>query len=271
MEKVKTAVIGLGQRGYSMIKYLLLGMDNCEIVAVCDKYQDRVDRAIECIKEKNDKEVFGTTDYKQILAHSGIEAVLVMTSWESHVRIACEAMEAGIPTGLEVGGAYDIEECFDLVKTQVRTKTPFMFLENCCYGRYEMMVMNMVRQNLFGEIVHCEGAYQHDLRTEILKGEEIRHYRLENYIKRNCENYPTHELGPIAQILDINKSNRMVYLTSMSSKSRGLNDYARLNPDTIQEKLQTQIFNQGDVVTTNIMCSNGATISLMLDTCCGRP
>lgn len=271
MEKVKTAVIGLGQRGSSMIKYLLLGMDNCEIVAVCDLYQDRVDAARTEVKSKTDKDIFGTTDYKEILTREGIDAVLVMTSWESHVKIACETMEAGIPTGLEVGGAYDIEECFDLVKTQVRTKTPFMFLENCCYGRYEMMVMNMVRQNLFGEIVHCEGGYQHDLRTEILRGEEIRHYRLNNYINRNCENYPTHELGPIAQILDINKSNRMVYLTSMSSKSRGLNDYAKLNPDTIQEKLQTQIFNQGDVVTTNIMCSNGATISLMLDTCCGRP
>ena len=215
MEKVKTAVIGLGARGQSLIKPLFLGMDNCEIVAVCDLYQDRVDLIKSQIKEETGKDVFGTTDYKEILSRDDIDAVLVMTSWETHVKIACEAMEAGIPTGLEVGGAYDIEECYELVHTQVRTKTPFMFLENCCYGRFEMMAMNIVKQGLFGEIVHCEGAYQHDLRTEVLRGEEIRHYRLNNYINRNCENYPTHELGPIAQILDINRGNRMLYLTSM--------------------------------------------------------
>ena len=271
MEKVKTAVIGLGARGQSLIKPLFLGMDNCEIVAVCDLYQDRVDLIKSQIKEETGKDVFGTTDYKEILSRDDIDAVLVMTSWETHVKIACEAMEAGIPTGLEVGGAYDIEECYELVHTQVRTKTPFMFLENCCYGRFEMMAMNIVKQGLFGEIVHCEGAYQHDLRTEVLRGEEIRHYSLNNYINRNCENYPTHELGPIAQILDINRGNRMLYLTSMSSKSVGLNDYARLHPETIQSKFVDMKFNQGDVVTTNIMCSNGATISLMLDTCCGRP
>lgn len=271
MEKVRTAVIGLGARGQSLIKPLLLGMDNCEIVAVCDLYQDRVDLIMSQIKEETGKDAFGTTDYKEILALKNIDAVLVMTSWETHVKIACEAMEAGIPTGLEVGGAYDLEECYDLVKTQVKTKTPFMFLENCCYGRYEMMAMNIVKQGLFGEIVHCEGAYQHDLRTEVLRGEELRHYRLNNYINRNCENYPTHELGPIAQILDINRGNRMLYLTSMSSKSVGLNDYARLHPDTIQGKFADMKFNQGDIVTTNIMCSNGATISLMLDTSCGRP
>ncbi len=271
MEKVRVAVIGLGARGQSLIKPLFLGMENCDIVAICDLYQDRVDLIASQIKEETGKDAFGTTDYKEILALKNIDAVLVMTSWETHVKIACEAMEAGIPTGLEVGGAYDLEECYELVKTQIRTKTPFMFLENCCYGRFEMMAMNIVKQGLFGEIVHCEGAYQHDLRTEVLRGEEMRHYRLNNYINRNCENYPTHELGPIAQILDINRGNRMLYLTSMSSKSVGLNDYARLHPDTIQSKFIDQKFNQGDIVTTNIMCSNGATISLMLDTCCGRP
>lgn len=271
MEKVRLGIIGLGLRGGSLLKQLLLEMDNCEIVALCDTYQDKADASAAAVFEKKGNKPFVTTDYKEVLAKKDIDAVLVVTSWESHVKIACEAMEAGIPTGLEVGGAYDIEECFELVRTQVKTKTPFMFLENCCYGRYEMMVMNIVKQGLFGEIVHCEGAYQHDLRSEILRGEELRHYRLRNYIARNCENYPTHELGPIARVLDINRGNRMLYLTSMSSKSVGLNDYAKLNPDTIQSKFADQKFNQGDVVTTNIMCSNGATISLMLDTCCARP
>lgn len=271
MEKVKTALIGLGQRGYTLLCHLFLGMENCEIVAVCDVYEDRVQAASDAIEKKKGFKPFGTTDYHDILSREGIDAVIVATSWESHVKIACETMRAGIPTGLEVGGAYDLEECFELVKTYEETKTPFMFLENCCYGRYELLVLNMVKQGLFGEIVHCEGAYQHDLRDEILSGERIRHYRLRNYIARNCENYPTHELGPIARVLDINRGNRMLYLTSMSSKAVGLNDYAALHTDKYPEYLATQKFNQGDIVTTNIMCSNGATISLMLDTCNARP
>jgi len=271
MEKVKTALIGLGQRGSSMLTQLLLTMDNCEIVAVCDVYEDLVERYAEIVEQRSGKKPFATSDYTEILAKDDIEAVLVVTSWESHVKIACDAMRAGKATGLEVGGAYDLEECFELVRTYEETKTPFMFLENCCYGRYELMALNMVKQGLFGEIVHCEGAYNHDLRDEILRGEEIRHYRLRNYIARNCENYPTHELGPIARVLNINNGNRMVYLTSMSSKAVGLNEYAALHPEKYQAKLATQKFNQGDVVTTNIMCADGATISLMLDTCNGRP
>lgn len=271
MEKVKTAVIGLGQRGESLVKPLLVTLEHCEIVALCDNYRDRVDNVAQQVKEATGKTPFTTTDYREILSRGGIDAVIIATSWETHVKIACEAMEAGIPTGLEVGGAYDIAECFDLVRTQIRTGTPFMFLENCCYGRREMMVMNMVKQGLFGEIVHCEGGYLHDLRGEVLRGNELRHYRLNNYINRNCENYPTHELGPIAQILGINRGNRMLYLTSMASKAAGLNDYAKLNPDKIDGKFVNQVFRQGDIVTTNIQCAGGETISLMLDTCCGRP
>ena len=272
MEKVRLAIIGLGQRSMSLIKEVFLETDKCQISAVCDTYEDRVDKAISRVKDAKGTDVFGTTDYKEIIAKKELfDAVVVATSWETHISIACETMEAGIPTGLEVGGAYDIEECFHLVRTQVKTKTPFMFLENCCYGRFEMMAMNMVKLGLFGEIVHCKGAYMHDLRTEILKGEENRHYRLRNYINRNCENYPTHELGPIAQILGINRGNKMLYLTSMSSKSAGLNDYARLHPDSINERFTTQKFNQGDVVTTNIMCADGTTISLTLNTSCGCP
>lgn len=272
MEKVRIAIIGLGMRAMSLIREVFLETDKCQITAVCDMYKDRVDKAIEKVKETKGTEVFGTTDYKEIIAKKELfDAVIVATNWETHIEIACETMEAGIPTGLEVGGAYDIEECFRLVRAQVRTKTPFMFLENCCYGRFEMMTMNMVKQGLFGEIVHCKGAYMHDLRTEILRGEENRHYRLKNYINRNCENYPTHELGPIAQILNINRGNKMLYLTSMSSKAAGLNDYARLHPDKIQERFQTQKFSQGDVVTTNIICADGATISLTLNTTCACP
>ena len=103
-------------------------------------------------------------------------------------------MKASKPVGVEVGGAYSVEQCWELVYAYEQTKTPVMLLENCCYDRRELMVLNMVRQGLFGEIVHCEGGYCHDLRDEISEGEQRRHYRLRNYLARNCENYPTHEL-----------------------------------------------------------------------------
>ena len=174
-------------------------------------------------------------------------------------------MEKGIAVGMEVGGAYTVEDCWRLVRTQERTGTPFMLLENCCYGQMEMMVMHMVKEGLFGEVVHCSGGYCHDLRSEVARGEENRHYRLRNYLSRNCENYPTHELGPIAQVLGINRGNRMLSLVSMSTKAAGLNDYAARHPE-INPALATAHFNQGDVVSTLIRCAGGQTISLTLDT-----
>ena len=164
-------------------------------------------------------------------------------------------MEKGIPVGIEVGGATSVQECWDLVRTYEKTRTPFMFLENCCFGRTEMMVTHMVRQGLFGEIVHCAGAYAHDLRDEVAGGNENHHYRLRHYRNRNCENYPTHELGPIAKLLNVNSGNRMLSLTSMASKAAGMNAFG------VEGK-----FNQGDVVTTLIRCAGGETIQLSLDT-----
>ena len=114
-----------------------------------------------------------------------------------------------------MGAAYAIEDLWSLVNTYERTKTPFMMMENCCFGRKELMVLNMVRQGVLGEIVYCSGGYLHDLRDEITLGKENRHYRLENYRRRNAENYPTHELGPISKILNINRGNRLLTLSSL--------------------------------------------------------
>ena len=138
-------------------------------------------------------------------------------------------------------------------------------LENCCYGRRELLVKNMVDLGLFGEIVHCSGGYLHDLRHEISFGRENRHYRLRNYINRNCENYPTHELGPIARVLDINHGNRMLSLSSFASKAAGLHQYISTDKSDDTELLNTQ-FAQGDIITTVIKCAGGQTIVLTLDT-----
>ena len=268
MKKLSAAVIGLGARGYFMLS-LLCEMENIEIVSVCDIYEDRMQAGVKYVSEKYGKPVAGFLDWHDVLKQKP-DAVFVITGWETHVDITCAALEAGIAVGCEVGGAYSVDDCFRLTEVQRRTGTPFMLLENCCYGRYEMLVMNMVAEGLFGEIVNCEGGYRHDLRTEILFGKENRHYRLENYKNRNCENYPTHDLGPIAQVLGINRGNRFVSLTSFATKSAGLNDYAKLH-ENVDRSLVTQHFMQGDVVKTVIECSGGQLVTLTLDTTLPRP
>ena len=127
------------------------------------------------------------------------------------------------------------------------------------------MVLNMVRKGVFGEIVHCSGGYHHDLRHEITHGKELRHYRLNEYLTRNCENYPTHELGPIAQVLDINRGNRFVSLTATASKSAGLHEFVKEKKADDTELLNAK-WAQGDIVTTVIKCERGETIVLTLDT-----
>lgn len=265
MEKVRVAAVGLGGRGQSVLDGLLLGMDTLRVTVVCDLYEDRVACGAASVERAYGERPFATTDWHAALDPDRVDAVLIMSAWESHFPIAYEAMEKGIAVGMEVGGAYTVEDCWRLVRTQERTGTPFMLLENCCYGQMEMMVMHMVKEGLFGEVVHCSGGYCHDLRSEVARGEENRHYRLRNYLSRNCENYPTHELGPIAQVLGINRGNRMLSLVSMSTKAAGLNDYAARHPE-INPALATAHFNQGDVVSTLIRCAGGQTISLTLDT-----
>ena len=265
MEKVRVAVVGVGSRGRYMLEHCLLNMDNMCVTAVCDTYEDRTQWAAQKVEEVSGQKPFASTNWHDVLNPSFADAVLILSAWESHVPIAIEAMEKGIAVGMEVGGAYSLDQCWDMVRTYERTRTPFMFLENCCYGRIEMMVMHMVKQGLFGDVVHCEGGYCHDLRGEIAFGKENRHYRLRNYLHRNCENYPTHELGPIAQILGINRGNRFLSLVSMASSAKGMNTYAKHNAN-VDPALQTAQFAQGDVVTTIIKCANGETITLSLDT-----
>ncbi len=267
MDRVRVAAVGLGGRGYGILEVLLLRMDNVEVIAVCDLYEDRTAAAAEAVVRAygEERRPFATTDYRAILTREDVDAVIIMSAWESHIPIAIDAMAHGKAVGMEVGGAYSVEQCFDLVRTWERTRVPFMLLENCCYGEAEMMVMNMVRLGLFGEIIHCEGGYRHDLRDEVIFGRENRHYRLRNYLTRNCENYPTHELGPIAQILDINRGNRFLSLVSVASRAAGLHEFVRSHPNA-DPRLATTPFAQGDVVTTVIKCARGETVTLTLDT-----
>lgn len=261
---IRVAMIGMGERGKQLMEPLLK-MEDVTVTAVCDAYEDRTSAAAKTVEKENGNMPFASCDYKEVLSRGDVDVAVISTSWEYHIAIAIEAMRRGVFAAMEVGGTYNLQECFDLVEAYEQTKTPFFFLENCCYGRRELMCLNMARAGAFGEIVHCDGAYKHDLRKEVSFGKENRHYRLPHYIHHNCENYPTHELGPIAKILGINRGNRMVRLVSMASKSRGLAQYIRDTKPEDAELLHTE-FKQGDIVTTVITCENGETVTLTLDT-----
>lgn len=265
MERLRLGVIGLGQRGKQLIDQVFSTHDAVCVTALCDLYQDRVDDAAKVIVDAGFDEPFKTNDYKEVMSKELVDCVVITTSWDKHIEMSIECLERGIPCGCEIGGCKTLDECFALVDAYERTGTPFMFLENCCYGRYELMVLNMVKQGVFGEIVHCSGGYFHDLRHEISHGKELHHYRLNEYRTRNCENYPTHEIGPIAKVLDINHGNRFVRLTSMASKAAGLHEYIKDKKADDAELINAK-FAQGDIVTTTIMCERGETIVITLDT-----
>ncbi len=265
MSNIKVGVIGLGQRGSGLLEQILLQRNDITVSAVCDCYDDRAQAAAKAVVAANQPSPAVYLDFHKLIEDENVDAVIITSAWESHIPIAIAALNAKKPVAMEVGGAYTIEQCFALVNTYEETKTPFMFLENCCFGRREMMIRNMVKQGVFGEIVHCAGGYHHDLRHEISFGIENRHYRLRNYLSRNCENYPTHELGPIAKILNLNHGNRMLTVSSTASKSAGLHAYVVKNKDALNH-LKDASFAQGDVVTTVIRCARGETIVLTLDT-----
>lgn len=263
MKKFKIALIGVGGRGEGLYRVALKQRKDVEFVAVCDEYMDRCEYVAKEMQEDGFAYPKLYTDYKSCIDENELDAVVIATAWEAHIKVSIYAMEKGVAVACEVGGAYSLEQLWELVRCYERTQTPLMMLENCCYGRMELLALNMKRQGLLGEIVHCEGAYRHDLREEVTSGKEKRHYRLKQYIHRNCENYPTHEIGPIAKLLDINCGNRFLSLHSFGCKSVGLQAYVE---EKNIEHLKGVRFNQSDVVTTVIECQNGETVTITLAT-----
>lgn len=264
-DMIQIGYIGVGRRGSGMLRECFSQMKDVRVKTICDLFPDRVRLGQDIVLEKGGYEPAGTGDYHDILNDPEIDAVVIMTGWSGRPALAMESMRAGKYTAIEVGCADTMEECFDLVRTYEETGVPVMMLENCCYGRREMMLYNMVSQGLFGEIVHCTGGYMHYLNNIGLFKDIGVHYRLPHYIARNRENYPTHELGPISKLLHINRGNRMVSLSSFASKSCGLRHYAATHPD-IDPKYAEMEYKQGDIVTTVITCAGGETVVLTLDT-----
>ncbi len=205
-ETVRLAVIGLGCRGISQMR-TLLEMPDVDVTAVCDAYEDRTEQGARIVKETRGKRPFSSTDADACMDRENVDAVIIMTSWETHIPLCLKALKYGKRPAMEAGGASSVEECWRMVQASEETGIPVMLLENCCYGNQELTLLNMIRQGVFGTVVHCAEAYAHDLRDEIGLGDVNRHYR-RHFLHRNGELYPTHELGPIANYLNINRGNQ---------------------------------------------------------------
>jgi len=270
MRTVKVGIIGLGPRAETLLASFV-AIEGVEIAAVCDLAEDRIAKIQGIIKKHGLPVPKGYKNYHEMLKDDEIEAVFVPTSWNSHLTIAADCMEAGKYTAIEVGGAASVEELWRLVHAYERTRCPIMMLENCCYARNELMVLNMVRKGLFGELVYCEGGYEHNIRNRLAKIETTYEERAFHNLYRNGELYPTHEVGPLAKILNINRGNRFLSLTSTASKSRSIQSYRREMAEKGEAFDPNVTFNEGDVITTVIKCANGETITLTHSVCLPRP
>lgn len=264
-KKIRTVFCGAGHRAFGTGNSVAT-ISAYETVGVCDPYEDKAIALADQFEKQTGLRPAVYTDHIKMFKELNPDLAVVVANWEVHVRISIDAMKMGIGVAMEVGGAYDEEECFELVKTWEESKVPFFFLENCCFNKDELLVTSLVRNGVLGDIAYCSGAYAHYLCNEIAYGDINRHYRLRNYMNRNCENYPTHELGPIAKILNINRGNRMVSLISRATgfPNKGLHNYVQDKPEL--EYLKDVEFKQADIVETMITCENGELITIRLDT-----
>lgn len=288
--KIKIAMIGVGLRGQNHLD-LVLRRNDAELVAICDIDDRMLTRSKEMIVKSGKKmpQIFTGDIYawkKMLEIKGGIDGIIIATPWEWHKEMIIGSIEAGIKyIGSEVMIGITLLDHWDVVKAAEKHKAHVMMLENVCYRRDVMAVLNMVRQGLFGEMIHLQGGYQHDLRdvkfndgTKAYGGgceigdkawSEAR-WRTHHSIYRNGDLYPTHGIGPIAHCININRGNRFVNLASFSTKARGLHQHVikKCGPDHPNAKIS---FKLGDVVTTSISCANGETILLQHDTNLPRP
>ncbi len=275
LEKVRIGVIGLGMRGMEAVSRLLW-VEGVEIKAVCDVLPDRVLQARKNVTERGFPEPAGYSsgpeEWKKLCERDDIDLVYSCTPWYLHTPNAVYAMQNGKHAAIEVPAATTLEECWLLVDTAEKTQRHCMMLENCCYDFFELATLNMARNGIFGEIMHAECAYIHDLRW--LKFDEVTGYynmwRLKYSMNHNGNLYPTHGLGPVAQIMGINRGDRMEYLTSTSTDQVGMSLYAR-NKFGENSPEYRQSYELGDMNTTLVRTAKGKTIMIQHDTTSPRP
>lgn len=273
--RVRVGMVGIGGRGFHLLR-LLLGQPHVEVKAVCDLLEDRCQLAqkatVSAGQQKPDAYFPDDRAFEKLCERDDLDLVVTATPWRWHVPVCVAAMKNGHHAATEVPAAVTLDECWQMVETAEQTGRHCVMLENCCYGRTEMMVLNMVRQGLLGELIHGEAGYMHELREdrELLGADHEVRWRLEHMIHRDGNLYPTHGLGPVAQCLNINRGDQFDYLVSMSSLSRGLNvHYA--SRFGAKHPLATRKYKLGDVNTTMIRTKLGRTITVGHDTQLPRP
>lgn len=276
IETVRIGVIGLGQRGSEAVERLSY-IDGVEIVALCDKYPDRIaksQKALEKMQRPKAKEYSGEEGWKALCESKDIDLVYTPTPWHLHTPIALHAMRNGKHAAVEVPAGKTLDELWELVETSEKTKQHCMMLENCCYDFFELLTLNMARQGLFGELVHAEGAYLHDLSRGWLfnKNAYADMWRLKENIGRNGNLYPTHGLGPVAQCFDINRGDLFDHLVSMSSNDFSLNAMAKemAAADPFFSEYTDKPY-RGNMNTTLIRSKKGKTIMIQHDVSTPRP
>lgn len=272
IDKVKVAMVGFGNRGTVLLHMFdwLLKNDKAEIVAVADLLPKRVEKAVAHLKKHQDstpKQYSGTPDaWKKAVAQADVDLVIIATPWRFHTPMVLYAMEQGKHVGCEVPIAYTMEDCWKIIETAERTQKHCMMMENCCFNREELWILNMIDQGVFGEVIHAEGAYMHDLRAHMLNDTYYQdQWRIKHHEKRNGNLYTTHGLGPVSQYMDIGRGDTYDYLTSMSSKEASLSLAAK--------KMGSPYTNIvcGDMNTTLIKTKKGKSIMLQFDVHTGRP
>ncbi len=276
LDKVRIGFVGLGMRGPGAVERMSY-IEGVEIVGLCDQFEDRVEGCQKILEKQGlprAKSYSGSKEeWKAMCENPGIDLIYITTPWSLHTPMAIYAMEHGKHAATEVPAAITIDECWQLVETSEQTKKHCMMLENCCYDFFELLTLNMARQGFFGEIVHGEGAYIHDLRSlNFDKKGYADMWRLKENQHRNGNLYPTHGLGPICQIMDINRGDQMEYLTSMSSADFQMAAMAQelAAKDSFFNEFATSHY-RGNMNTTTVRTVKGRTIMIQHDVTSPRP
>jgi hypothetical protein len=274
---VRVGVVGIGQRGAGLIR-ILLQLDNVEVRAVADAQEDNVLRGQKlCADAGREKPVAysdGPQDYRGLVEREDLDAVITAAPWEWHVPVVLAALDAGKYAMTEVPAAVTVDECWQLVEKCEETGLPCMMMENDCFRRDMLAMFNLCRGGLLGEVFHCESGYNHDVRyvkfNTQFEDTGALGWRGWHSVHRDGNLYPTHQLGPAALIMDIDRGTRMEYLVSMSTPSHGMGDYIaeRFGEDHPNAR---RSYKNGDVNVTLIKLENGNTLTQYHDTQAWRP
>ena len=276
LDKVRIGFVGLGMRGPGAVERMS-HIEGVEIVALCDQLEERVEKMQQLLEKQGlpkAKSYSGSANaWKAMCENPDIDLIYICTPWALHTPMAVYAMEHGKHAATEVPAAITLDECWQLVETSERTRMHCMMLENCCYDFFELLTLNMARQGFFGEIVHGEGAYIHDLRhLNFDKKGYTDMWRLRENQLRNGNIYPTHGLGPVCQVMNINRGDQMEYLTSMSSADFQMAAMANelAAKDSFFNKFEGKTY-RGNINTTTIRTFKGRTIMIQHDVTSPRP